>query len=30
MNQTTSKVDSDDKEMKIDWFILSKIVLGTV
>ena len=30
MNQTTSKVDFDDKEMKIDWFILNKIVLGTV
>ena len=30
MNQISSKVDSDDKEMKIDWFILNKIVLGTV
>ena len=30
MNQTTSKVDSDDKRMKIDKFILEKIVLGIV
>ena len=30
MNQTTNKVDSDDKQMKIDWFILNKIVIGTV
>ena len=30
MNQTTSKVDSDDKKMKIDWFNLKKIILGTV
>ena len=30
MNQTTSKVDSDDKQMKIDWFIQNKIVLDTV
>ena len=30
MNQTTSKVDSDNKKMKIDWFILKKIVLGTI
>ena len=30
MNQTTSKVDSDDKQMKIDWFILNKIVLDIV
>ena len=30
MNQTTSKVDSDDKQMKIDWFIQNKIVLGIV
>ena len=30
MNQTTSKVDSDDKKMKINWFNLKKIVLGTV
>ena len=30
MNQTISKVNSDDKKMKIDWFILNKIVLGIV
>ena len=30
MNQTTGKVDSDDKKMKIDWFILNKIVLDIV
>ena len=30
INQTTSKVDLDDKKMKIDWFILNKIVLSTV
>ena len=30
MNQTTSKVDSDDEKMKIDKFILNKIVLGIV
>ena len=30
MSQTTSKVDLDDKKMKIDWFNLKKIVLGTV
>ena len=30
MNQTTSKTDSDDKQMKIDWFILNKIVFGIV
>ena len=30
MNQTTSKVDLDDKKMKINWYILKKIVLGTV
>ena len=30
MNQTTSKVDFDDKKMKIDWFDIKKIVLGTV
>jgi len=29
MNQTTSKVDLDDKKMKIDWFNLKKIVIGT-
>ena len=30
MNQTTSKMDSDDKKIKIDWFNLKKIILGTV
>ena len=30
MSQTTSKVDSDDKKMKIDEFSLKKIVLGIV
>ena len=30
MNQTTSKVDSDNKRMKIDKFILEKIVLNTI
>ena len=30
MNHTTSRVDSDDNKMKIDWFILNKIVLSTV
>ena len=30
MNQTTSKVDSEDKKMKIDWFNIKKIVLGIV
>ena len=30
MKQTTSIVDSDDKQMKIDWFILNKIVLDIV
>ena len=30
MNQTTSKMDSNDKKMKIDWFNLKKIVLGTI
>ena len=30
MKNTTSKVDLDDKKMKINWFILNKIVLGTV
>ena len=30
MDQTTSKVDSNDKKMKIDWFNLKKIVIGTV
>ena len=30
MNQTTSKVNFDDKKMKLDWFNLKKIILGTV
>ena len=30
MNQVTSKVDSDDKKMKIDRFNLKKIVFGTI
>ena len=30
MSQITSKVDLDDKKMKINWFNLKKIVLGTV
>ena len=30
MSQTTSKVDPDDKKMKIDEFSLKKIILGTV
>ena len=30
MNQTTSKVDPDDKKIKIDWFNLKKIVFDTV
>ena len=30
MSQTTSKVDQDDKKMKIDWFNLKKVVLGTI
>ena len=30
INQTTRKVDSDYKKMKIDWFILNKIILGIV
>ena len=30
MNQTTSKVDFDDKRMKIDKFKLKKIVINTV
>ena len=30
VNQTISKVDLDDKRMKIDKFKLKKIVLGTV
>ena len=30
MNQTTSKVNLDDKKMKIDWFNLKEIILCTV
>ena len=30
VNQTTSKVDFDDKRMKIDKFKLKKIVINTV
>ena len=30
MNQTTTKVNSDGKRMKIDKFILKKIILGKV
>ena len=30
MSQTKSKVDPDDKKMKIDWFNIKKIVLGIV
>ena len=30
MNQTMSKVDFDDKKIKIDWFNLKKIVIDTV
>ena len=30
MNQTTTKVDSNDKRMKIDKFKLKKIVFGIV
>ena len=30
VNQTTSKVDFDDKRMKIDKFKLKKIVIDTV
>ena len=30
MNQTISKVDLDDKKIKIDWFNLKKIVIGIV
>ena len=29
MDQTTSKMDSDDNKMKIDWFNLKKNVFGT-
>ena len=30
VNQTTNKVDLDDKRMKIDKFKLKKIILGTI
>ena len=30
MNQTNVKVDPDDKGMKLDRFVVKKIVLGTV
>ena len=30
INQTISKMDSDDKKMKTDWFNLKKIILDTV
>ena len=30
INQTNTKVDSDDKKMKIDRFMLKKIVIGKV
>ena len=30
MSWTTNKVDSNDKNRKLDWFKLKKIVLGTV
>ena len=30
MSQTTSKMDPDDKKMKIDWFNLKKIVFDTI
>ena len=30
MNWTTSKVDPNDKDKKIDKFLLQKVVLGTV
>ena len=30
MNQITNKVNFDDKKMKLDWFNLKKITLGTV
>ena len=30
MGQTLSKVDPDDKKMKIDWFNLKKIILDTI
>ena len=30
MNQATSRVDFDEKKMKIDKFKLKKIIIGTV
>ena len=30
MNQTNIKVDPDDKKMKLDRFVVKKIILGTV
>ena len=30
MNYTTSKVGFNDKKMKIDWFNMKKIILGTI
>ena len=30
MSQSTIKVDLDDKKMKIDWFKLEEIILGTI
>ena len=30
MSQTISKLDLDDKKMKINWFNLKKIVIDTV
>ena len=30
MSQTTSKVDLDDKKMKIDWLNLKKIILNII
>ena len=30
MSWTTRKIDPNDKKMKIDWFNLKKIVLGTI
>ena len=30
MNQATTKVDPDDKRMKIEKFMLEKIIIGTV
>ena len=30
MSQTTSRVGPDDKKMKINWFNLNKIVIGSI